>query len=181
MNDQELVSDYLRGDEKAFPELVKRYIQPIHNFVFSSVRDAGQAEDITQEVFIKAWTHLRRFDLTKSFKVWLYAIAKNCIFDYLRKKKIVPFSALEQEDQVFEIPAREPGPDEILRQTDSWKTLDNAMGKLPFDSREVLILYYRDGFNFREIAEIFKTSVNTIKSRHLRAMAQLRKILHPNR
>lgn len=179
MNDQELVSEYLRGDEKAFHELVNRYLQPIYNFVFSSVRDAAQAEDITQEVFIKAWTHLRRFDLSRNFKVWLYAIAKNCIFDFLRKKKTIPFSLLEKEDEVYEILDKEPQPDEILRLSDSGKTLDEALAKLSLDYREVLLLYYRDGFNFREIAEILKTSVNTIKSRHLRATAMLKKILHP--
>ncbi len=175
MNDQELIRLYLNGDEGAFQQLVQRYLHPIYNFVHQSVRDDQQAEDIAQEVFIRAWAHMKKFDITKSFKVWIYTIAKNLVFDFLRKKKSIPFSFLEKEDRVFDIVDTDPLPDTLLRQADVSKKVNAALGKIPVASREVLILYYRDGFNFREIAEIFKTSVNTIKSRHLRALAMLKK------
>jgi RNA polymerase sigma-70 factor (ECF subfamily) len=177
MEDKELIQKYFAGDEASFQDLVKRYVKPIYNFVHSSVRDSQQAEDITQDVFIKVWTHLKRFDSAKNFKVWIYTIARNSVFDFLRKKKTVPFSFLEKEDEVYDVPDLGPLPDKILALADSGEKLDAALQKIPVNYREVLILYYQNGFNFREIAEILKTSANTIKSRHLRALAMLKKLL----
>ncbi len=176
MEDKELIQKYLEGNDEAFQTLVKRYLSPIYNFVFSSVRDKHHAEDITQDVFIKVWTHLKRYDPSKSFKVWIYTIAKNSVYDFLRKKKDIPFSFLEKEGELFDIPDSEPLPDKILQLSDSSKTMDAALSKLAIPYREVLILYYQNGFNFREIAEIFKTSANTVKSRHRRALVMLKKI-----
>lgn len=177
MEDQELISKYLQGDEEAFQTLVKRYLKLVYNFVFLSVRDPEYAEDITQEVFIKVWSHLKKFDPSKSFKVWVYAIAKNSIFDFLRKKKLVPFSFLEREEEIYEVVDSEPLPNEILDGLNSAKKLDGALGKIDVLYRQVLVLYYQNGFNFREIAEILKTSVNTVKSRHRRALVLLEKVI----
>jgi len=178
MEDKELVKKYLEfDDEEALQILIKRYLQPIYNFVHSSIRDPEQAEDITQDVFIKAWAHLKSFDDSKNFKVWIYTIAKHSVYDFLRKKKSIPFSFLEKENEVYEVVDVEPLPDKILRDADSGKKLDAALVKLPVNYRELVILYYQNGFNFREIAEILKTSVNTVKSRHLRAVGMLKKIL----
>jgi len=178
MEDQELVKKFLTfDDEGALQTLIRRYLQPIYNFVYSSVRDRHQAEDITQDVFIKAWAHLKNFDQSKSFKVWIYTIAKNSVYDFLRKKKTIPFSLLEEEGQIYEIADVEPLPDKILRDADEGKKLNAALEKLPLNYRDLIVLYYQNGFNFREIAEILKTSVNTVKSRHLRAIAMLKKIL----
>jgi RNA polymerase sigma-70 factor (ECF subfamily) len=177
MEDQELIKKFLGGNEDSLQLLFQRYLQPIYHFVYSSVRDAGQAEDITQEVFIKVWGHLKSFDQTKNFRVWIYTIAKHTVYDFLRKKKLIPFSFLEREDEVYDVADTDPLPDKILETKQAGEKMEGALGTLSMQYREVLVLYYQEGFNFREIADILKTSVNTVKSRHRRALTLLKRAI----
>ena len=86
-NDKAIIYEYLKGDQRALEFLVKKYIKPIYSFVYRNVGDVEAAEDITQEVFIRVWKNIRRFDLNKDFKPWIFQIAKNASIDYLRKRK----------------------------------------------------------------------------------------------
>jgi RNA polymerase sigma-70 factor (ECF subfamily) len=97
-SDEKLITDYLRGDEKSLEILIKRYLKPIYSFTFRFVRDGQEAEDITQEVFVKMWRNLKKFKKNERFKNYLFTIAKNTCFDFLRKKKI---SILSLEDYIY--------------------------------------------------------------------------------
>ncbi|MFA6919366.1 MAG: sigma-70 family RNA polymerase sigma factor, partial [Patescibacteria group bacterium] len=90
--DEQLVQQYLSGDEKSLEVLIQKYLKPIYNFVYRYVGDMANAEDLTQEVFVKVWKNIKKFDRKKSFKTWIFCIAKNTAFDYLRKKKSIPLS-----------------------------------------------------------------------------------------
>lgn len=177
MEDKELINQHFQGNEVAFQQLVERYFQEVYNFAYYYVQNQSYAEDITQEVFLKVWNGLKSFDLQKSFKTWLFTITKNCCLDFLRKKKILPFSALEQEDKIFEIADTAPLPLEALKQADQGTILQKALATLPLKYREVLLFYYQEHFNFREIADILKESLNTVKSRHRRALEMMKKLL----
>ena len=180
-SDEQLIADYLNGDEESLGRLVKRYLKPIYSFVYRYTGSITDAEDIAQKVFVKVWRNLKKFDQQKSFKTWIFAIAKNASINWLRKKKAVPFSNFESEEgenmltETLADPS--PLPNEIVEQKDIAQLLSSTMEKLLPKYRMILFLRYNDHFNFREIAEILEEPLNTVKSRHRRALIMLRKIL----
>lgn len=182
-SDQILIRKYLQGDEKSLEVLILTYLKPIYSFTYRYVGSARDAEDITQEVFVKVWRHLKRFDQSKSFKTWVFAIAKNTAIDFLRKKKAIPFSDFDTEsggniiaDTVADAAKL---PQEIFKQKEITQTLESAMTELSPKYRIVLFLRYNDHFTFREIAESLDEPLHTVKSRHRRALVMLKKLLKP--
>lgn len=181
ISDKQLIVDYLGGDEKSLEVLVRRYLGPIFSFIFRVVGDIQEAEDITQEVFVKVWRNLKKFDQEKSFKTWIFTIAKNASIDFLRKKRAIPFSEFEtqENENLLMETLTDPLslPDELLKQADIRERLNLAMQKLTPQSRLLLLLRYNEHLTFREISEVLGEPLNTIKSRHRRAIIQLRKFL----
>ncbi len=180
-SDEQLIISHLKGDEEALRVLIRRYLKPIYNFAYRYVKDGQEAEDITQETFIKVWKNLKKFDRTKKFKTWIFSIAKNTSFDFLRKKKAIPFSKFENEEGENKFLERlvEPAllPDELFEKANIKEILNIAMKQLSPKYRMVLFLRHNDHFTFREIADVFGESVNTVKSRHRRALILLKKLL----
>lgn len=176
-----LIRRYFDGDEQSLEILIRHYLQPIYSFVYRYVGNVADVEDITQEVFVKMWRNLKKFDQQKSFKTWLFSIAKNAALDFLKKKQAMSFSIFENEkgeNTLFETlsdPA--PLPDELFARRDLAKLVSAAMDKLSPPYRMVLFLRYNDHFNFWEIAESLGESINTVKSRHRRALIILKSIL----
>lgn len=182
-NDQQLIIDYLKGEEKALEVLIQNYLKPVYNFIYRYANDSMVTEDIVQETFIKVWKNIKKFDKDKKFKTWLFQIAKNTALDYLKKKNPISFSALSRNDEdgnqrlAEQIVDSKPTPDEVLLQAESDTGLELAIEKLSATQRAVLTLYYTEQFNFREIGEILSEPLDTVKSRHQRAITTLRKIL----
>ena len=180
-NDETLVCQYLSGDKASLEVLIRQYLKPIYNFVYKYVGNSQEAEDITQEVFVKVWRNLKKFDQQKSFKTWIFSIAKNTAIDSLKKKKVIPFSEFENEygeNTILETLADPaPLPQELLEQQGMAQILSSAMDKLVPKYRMVLFLRYNDHFNFREIAESLGEPLHTITSRHRRALVKLREVL----
>src|SRR4030042_2524620 len=167
-NDAQLVSHYLKGDEKSLEILIKNYLRPIYAFAYRYVSNFQDAEDITQEIFIKVWRNLKKFDKDKSFKTWIFSIAKNACIDFLRKKKTIPLAELENEIGKN---------DKFIELMDMVQLLQSASEKLLPKYQTVLSLRYNDNLNFREIAEKLKEQLHTVKSRHRRALAMLKNLL----
>lgn len=181
-SDEELIVSYIGGEEDAFAELVRRHLKPVYAFVFRLVGDEKDAEDIAQETFVKAWKNIESYSPASArFKTWLMRIARNTSIDYLRKKKHLPFSALEREDETSSfaenLPDEQPLPEEVLAHADDLEDLERALAKLSPLYRETLLLYYGSDLTFEEAAEISGISANTLKSRHRRALVALRKVL----
>ncbi len=214
-SDQKLIVDYLKGDEKSLEILIHRYLKPIYGFVYRYVGSKQQAQDITQEVFVKAWRNLKKFDPQRSrfailrgwqnkspaphrtclprtklalvrgsgagFKTWIFSIAKNTAIDFLRAKKEIVFSELDAPDgeNTFadNIVDSSPLPPELIEREDIKQALAGAMEKISPSYRPVLYLRYNDHFTFREIAEILEEPLDTIKSRHRRALIKLKRLL----
>ncbi len=179
--DQQLISDYLTGDESALHELVRRYLKALYNFAYRLAGNTGDAEDITQEIFIKVWKNIKRYDQNYSVKTWLFAIARNTTIDWLRKKRDLVFSDFdtdEGENSLLNTLA-DPMPlsDEIMARAEDKKFLDHALNKLPLIYREVIVLRYQDGLTFNEIGTILGKPLDTVKSQHRRALIALRKFL----
>ncbi len=178
-----LIQSSLVGNEKAFEELLSVYLRPVYAFVLSLTRDVSMAEDVTQETYIKIWKYLGRFDVTKSFKTWIFTIAKNTAYDALKKRRDLPFSSFSViEDEELEEPWAEriademPLADEILARAESAELLEQKLSELQSGFQQILRLHYQDDFSLQEIAEILGEPYNTIKSRHGRALRSLRDI-----
>ena len=180
-SDQQLIADYLAGDEKSLEILYGRYLKPIYSFVYRYVGGGQDVEDVTQDAFVKVWRNLKKFDQNKSFKTWIFSIAKNTAIDFLKKKKTIPFSEFENEygeNMITETLADpSPLPHELLEKAGMAQILNSAMEKLSPKYRMVLFLRYNDHFNFREIAESLGEPLHTITSRHRRALIKLKELI----
>ncbi len=179
--DEQLIFSYLDSDEKSLELLIREYLKPIYSFAYRYIGNAQDAEDITQEVFVKVWRNLKKFDQSKIFKTWIFSIAKNTAIDFLKKKRVIPFSEFETEDGenmlTDTLADPSPLPQELLERADMAQLLNSAMEKLSPKYRMVLFLRYNDHFNFREIAEALGEPLHTIASRHRRALVMLKKLL----
>ncbi len=176
--DSRLVSASLAGDEDAFKKLLDKYLKPIYGFLYYLTKDATVAEDLAQETFIKAWKNLSKFDQSKSFKTWLFAITKNTALDFFKKKKTTPFAFFADEDgrnRLEDMPEDAIWPDEILVKKDLARELEGRLALLPEKYRVILTLHYKEDFTLTEIAEILGRPYNTIKAYHGRALAALKK------
>jgi RNA polymerase sigma-70 factor (ECF subfamily) len=179
--DKKLIADYLKGDEKSLEILVGRYLKPIYGFTYKYVGNSQEAEDITQETFVKVWKNIKNFDKSKSFKAWIFSIAKNAAIDFLKKKKAMQFSDLEDEkgENILAEKFVDSSllPNEILERKDLTRALLKAMGKLLPKHRKVLLLRHKDDLTFREISQRLNEPLNTVKSRHRRGLISLKKLI----
>jgi RNA polymerase sigma-70 factor, ECF subfamily len=180
-SDEQLIINYLDGDEKAIGLLVDRYLTDIFNFAFKLTSDKQAAEDITQESFIKAWKNIRGFRRKSSFQTWLFSIARNSAIDWLRKKKEIAFSAFEKADGTNPIAEtivdRELLPDELITQAEDIQFVQSILTELNPIYSEVLTLRYSSNLTFEEIGKILKRPIHTVKSQHRRALIALRRVL----
>lgn len=181
-SDEELLAAHIKGDEKAFEELIARHLKGVYSFVLRFVGDDAEAEDIVQETFVKAWRSAKQYRVESSkFKTWLLRIARNSAIDFLRKRKHIAFSEFENEQgqNVLAETVPDPAalPDELFASAQDAQALRNALQKLSPGAREILLLHYTNGLTFLEIGEMLGEPQNTVKSRHHRAVLQLRKIL----
>ncbi|MDP2934679.1 MAG: RNA polymerase sigma factor [bacterium] len=169
--DKQLVAEYLGGDEKSLEILIKKYLGQIYGFAYKRVRNSQDAEDITQETFVKVWRSLKKFDAEKSFRAWIFSIAKNTCIDFFRKKK-----ALLYLETIKEIGEK----DKNLERIDIIQLLSSTTQKLIPQYQSILSFYHNDNLNFREISEKTGESINTVKSRYRRAILTLRKSISEN-
>lgn len=179
--DLELINLYIHGDDGALKEIIEKYTPQIYNFIRRFI-GANEADDITQEVFIKVWKNLKKFNQNKSsFKTWIFTIARNTVIDFMRKKKNVLFSSLDSEDINFSETIKDESilPDEILQKLQDVDLLNSSLEKLPETYQTVLILHYQEEMTFDEISQVLGKPLNTVKNHHLRAILQLKKIVAP--
>jgi RNA polymerase sigma-70 factor (ECF subfamily) len=174
--DKNLIEQYLKGDEKSLEILIARYLKPIYSFVYKNVGSQSEAEDITQEVFVKIWKNIKKFDQKKNFKPWIFQIAKNASIDFLRKKKSIPFSKFENEKgQNILLENMAETPLNLIENLSDKRVLAAAIDSLTEKEQKIINLRHNEGLSFKEIAEIFKESINTAKSRYRRALQNMKK------
>jgi RNA polymerase sigma-70 factor (ECF subfamily) len=176
--DAELVKEYLDGNEEAIKELVERHTKSIYGFVYRLSGLSNDAPDIAQEVFIKIWKNLKRYNPKQSFRTWIMAIARNTAIDWMRKRRTYVFSDLsnDEEGEYFEdtLADTEPIANEIFERKETKKLVEDAISQLPIGFREVVLLRHGEDLSFEEIGEALKKPTNTVKSQYRRALLKMR-------
>ncbi len=173
-DDRELVRRAQQEDQEAFEELVRRHQHRVFAVARGILRRREDVEDIAQQVFVKAYFSLKRFDQRAAFSTWLYKITLNECWDLLRKKKVRPLvyeSDLSEEQARQVITSGEkanPGPD-ISERIEARERVERLLEGLDERDRLMLILKEVEGFSIEEIAEILNLNGNTVKVRLFRA------------
>jgi len=186
LDDTALVSACLADDSRAFEVLVERYQVRLLNFVYRTIGDRDRAEDLVQEVFIRVYRHLGRFDRSKKFSTWIYTIASNLAKNELRNRSrspLVLFQAIkakfEDEDRPLQFEDEGNRPDDLYRKRLLREQVEAAVQQLPAHHREVFVLRELEGNSYEEIAEITGVQLGTVKSRLNRARAAFAEIIEP--
>ncbi len=178
-DDQELVLKAQRGDVHAFDELVERYHGKIYGLTYNMTSNREDAEDLTQEVFVKAFKALPRFRGNSSFYTWLYRIAVNKTINYRKKrnrKRTLSLDQFDQEiksDEVYHDLTSKGSPLRNVSLTELQKKMNEALQSLSEKHRTVVVLHDMQGIPHEEIAKMVGASVGTIRSRLFYARRQL--------
>ena len=184
--DAALIERCRRRDEAAFAEVVARYKNKIYNYVCRMMGNEDDAEDITQEVFIRMYQSLGSFRQQSSLNTWVFRIASNlCIDQFRRRKKhqAIAYSLDDTDDAGDragldrEVPDATYEPQRILANTEMSAQITLALTLLPDKLRAVVLLYDLEELSYEEIARILEIPVGTVKSRLFNARLQLRKRL----
>ncbi len=173
-DDRELVRRAQREDKEAFEELIRRHQHRVFAVAGGIVRRREDVEDIAQQVFVKAYFSLKRFDQRAAFSTWLYKITVNECWDMLRKKKVRPlvYEADLSEEQARQVlSSAEKGKEEpdISDRLEARQRVERLMEGLDERDRLMLILKEVEGFSIEEIAEVLNLNANTVKVRLFRA------------
>jgi RNA polymerase sigma-70 factor, ECF subfamily len=186
MDDSEVVTAFLKGEERAFRELVERYQARLLNFVYRTIGDRERAEDLVQEVFIRVYRHLHRFDRSKKFSTWIYTIASNLAKNELRNRArnpLVFFQAIrrhwQDDDRPLQFEDLTSRPDDLYQKRHLRELVEAAVARLPAHHRQVFVLRELEGKSYEEIAEITRCNLGTVKSRLNRARNSFAAIIEP--
>jgi len=187
LDDSGVVSAFLEGESRAFDELVNRYQNRLLNFVYRTTGDRERAEDLVQEVFVRVYRHIHRFDRSRKFSTWIYTIASNLAKNELRNRSrnpLVLFQTIRRnwEDDDRPLQFEDPGtrPDDLYRKRHLREVVEDAVDKLPPHHRNVFVLRELEGKSYEEIAEITSCNLGTVKSRLNRARNAFASLVAPS-
>ncbi len=153
LSDEELVSNLNKtGDVRFFEILMDRYKNNIYNFILKYISSKEDSEDLTQEIFVKVFFKIASFNSTKaSFKTWLFTITKNSIYNKIKERKMTSLT-YEVEDTHI-----------LINENDD--IVQKGLNKLDKKYKIILLMYCMEGFKYKEIADILKIPINTVKTR----------------
>ncbi len=176
-NDNELISKVLRGDQQAYAGLVNRYQNYVFTLTLRLVKNREEAEEVAQDVFIKAYKYLADFRGDSKFSTWLYTIVNNTCISFLRKKKLTIHSL--DDERVF---AKADNQDAGFRadgveQKSRHLMVGEAIRRLKPDDASIITLFYKNEQSLEEIALVLGLEVNTAKVRLHRARARLKELM----
>lgn len=185
VTDDVLVRRAQKGDLRAFDDLVTRHRGRVFAMIRNMIHHEADAWDLAQDVFIKAWNALGRFESKAKFSTWLYRITHNVVYDWMRKRKIQGEGELN--DEIFRSDRIDPGsvttpsvadrPDQALAHDELRGKIERALGQLSAGHREVVLLKDVQGMAYREIAEAMDCSIGTVMSRLYYARQKLQTLL----
>jgi RNA polymerase sigma-70 factor (ECF subfamily) len=189
--DETLMAEVGSGDDAAFNALVARYERPLLNFIYRFVGDPQLARDLYQETFLRVYRAARSYNPARRFSTWLFQIAANLCIDALRRRKVarlweLPPWAEQAPEGMGEAPQVRSGwqtaavedPAQVVERKELSERVQEAVQALPADARLVLVLRHYQGLSYREISEVLRCPVGTVKSRlHYALQALKRRLL----
>lgn len=168
--DTALIEQFKRGDVRGFNELVRRYQQRVYWLVRRMVGNHDDADDITQEVFVRVYQSLKYFRAEASFYTWLYRIATNLSLNVIRKKRLK--TAVDFE-QLSSVPDTHVGPHDQIAQKEYELALLAAIEQLPPKQKLVFTLRYYDEMSYEDMARVLKKSVGGLKANYFHALKKI--------
>ena len=180
--DNALVRRALKGDRKAFEMIILKYQQPLLNYLGRMTGEREQAQDFTQEVFLKVHASLSSFQPRYKFSTWLFKIASNFMIDFWRRKKISAVSLDRTRDDgenpcSLQVPDAGPPVAKKYELAQIKKRIEGALERVPEELRELFVLRHINEFSYEEIAEIKGLPVGTVKNRVFQTKEMLRGFL----
>lgn len=171
-DDKQLIHDFQHGDERAFDHLVMRYQERVYWTIRRLVSDHDDANDITQNVFIKAYEALPSFKGDSAIFTWLYRIAVNLALNELRRRKIRKTFSLDAEPFEPAVSADE-SPAEKLLANERRDAIRRAVERLPEKQKKVFVLRYYEELPYEEISKMLRTSVGGLKANYFHAVQKI--------
>jgi len=167
-----------QGDQDAFAELVYTFQDPVYNLCYRMLGESGEAEDATQEAFLRAYLNITRYDTQRSFKTWVMSIASNHCIDRIRKRRM-HYVSLDDEPTAaaLALSSKDPLPEQATLQNERSELFQDLLLQLDADYRVAVILRYWYDYSYAEIAETMNTTESAIKSRLFRARKSLAEII----
>lgn len=185
-DDTAVVQAFLGGQERAFQELVERYQTRLLNFIYRTIGDRERAEDLVQEVFIRVYRHIHRFDTSKKFSTWIYTIASNLAKNELRNRSRNPLILFQtitsnrtEDERPLQFEDHTTQPDDMFQKRHLRSLVEQTVAQLPEHHRQVFVLREIEGKSYEEIAEITDCNLGTVKSRLNRARNAFAAIIEP--
>jgi len=169
----DLIERLINGDDEAFKEVFNFYVKKVYHFVFGYVKEATQAEDITQNLFIKIWEKKAEINLQKSFDGWIYTIAHRLVIDYFRQHKIKYHSNSSTEFE-NDLIVSSLSSDELLNRHQLESLYEQALQILPPKRKEIFLLSRHEGFSNKKIATHLNLSIKTVENQMTAALSSLR-------
>jgi len=155
------------GEDEFFAELLARYQRPVLNFVYRMLGNAAEAEDVAQEVFVRAYQHLHEYDPHRKLSTWLFAMARNAAIDRLRYRQRHPTTPLDTAPEPSTVPHE-------AENRELGEQIATAIQQLPEEQRAAIILAEYHGLSHAEIAEVLRCTEKSVESRLYRARQALR-------
>jgi RNA polymerase sigma-70 factor (ECF subfamily) len=178
--DAELIAAVLKGRKEQFGDLVQRYQARLVNYLFRLLRDVAEAHDLAQEVFLKVFQALDRYDPRFKFSTWLFRVAQNAAIDQIRRRRLRLVSidrpsVDEDGDRTWEFPSPDPGPYSDLRNQERGDAIQEAIDGLPWEYRELIVLRHFGELSYEEIATLKGMPLGTVKNKLFRGRQMLKK------
>lgn len=177
--DLDLAVRHRYGDPKAFDEVYQQYSKMVYNLAFRMAGTSEKAEDFTQEIFIRIYRHLGRFNGRSTLKTWVYRVAINHCRSKLSRRRFFfqPLAEEQDEEQGVQLVDDKRDPEDLMLARDAEARIRRGLRQVKPVFREAVILRDLEGLAYDEIAEILKVRIGTVRSRIARGREQLRVIL----
>ena len=174
--DNKIIAQILSGDQQAYACLVDKYKGPVYNLVYRMTGHHHDTEDLAQEIFIRTYASLKKYDINRNFFTWLYSIALNVLRNYQKKRKPIQSAAEKTIFHNREV-AESQNPEVIVDRMEQSRHLAAKIQRLPDRQREAVVLRYYQDLAFKDIAKILDISLSTAKMRVYRGLEKLADLL----
>jgi len=174
-DDHKIIQEILNGNKELYSLLVDKYMEKIRNLIFNITNNIFIVDDLTQEVFVKAYESLPQFQFRSSFYTWIYRIALNKCKDHIRKKKLKYYFPILS---ISKLSNDIKDNNNIFNKIDDNLLVQEALNKLKYDFKEILILKEIENLTYQEISEVLNCEIGTVKSRLACARTSFAKIVN---